>query len=235
MHQQTAGSIMRRTGWLSRQPRAFQDKLLSLSELRHYSADTTIYNLGDRALDMWGLVEGELSVLMAPEVTTPHLVHVAQPGWWVGDTALITETPRRAGLIARQECWLLRLTKQSIDQLAKVDSQTWRRIAQNSIAHLDHTLSIIAALTSRDTLVRVAIMLQRLANPDGELTSGQARIHVSHEELGEMAHLTRNSLAPVLKELESLGLIRLRYRTIEIPDIVALDRYATARAVQPRK
>ena len=226
---------MRRVGWLSRQPRAFQDTLLALSELRHYPADATIYNLGDRALDMWGLVEGELNVLTAPEAATPHLVHVAQPGWWAGDTALITETPRRAGLIARKNCWLLRLTKQSIDQLAKQDAQTWRRIAQNSIGHLDHALSIIAALTSRDTRVRVAIMLQRLASRNDEYSPGQATIHVSHEELGEMVHLTRNTLAPVLKELETVGLIRLRYRAIEIPDIAALDRYATGRAVKSHK
>jgi CRP/FNR family cyclic AMP-dependent transcriptional regulator len=230
-----ANLIMRGTGWLSRQPRAFQDRLLARAELSRYPADTTIYNLGDRAEAMWGLVEGELTVLMAPEAASPHLVHVAQPGFWVGDTALITETPTRAGLIARRECWMLRLTKKSIDQLANLDAQTWRRIAQNSIGHLDYALSVIAGLTNRDTRARVAMMVRRLANTANEYSLGQKTIRVSHEELGEMVNLTRNALAPILKELEAQGLIRRRYRAIDIPDIATLDRYAASRAIKPNE
>ena len=65
---------------------AFQDRLLARSELLHYPVDTTIYNLGDHAVALWGLVGGEVAVLMAPEANSPHLVHVAQPGFWAGDT-----------------------------------------------------------------------------------------------------------------------------------------------------
>jgi len=220
---------MRRSGWLSRQPRVFQDQVLEMSELRHFPAGATIYNIGDVALDIWGLVEGELSVFMAPEASAPFLVHVAKPGWWVGDTALISETPRRAELMTREDSWLLRLSKQSIYQLAKIDPETWRRLALNSISHLDHALSIIAGLTDRDSRARVAIALRRLANLSDKNSPRNATLHVTHAELGEMVHLTRNALAPILKEFESLGLISQRYRAIEIPDISALDRYAVKR------
>jgi CRP-like cAMP-binding protein len=229
MVREKADLTMRRVGWLSRQPRAFQDQVLALSELRHFPQGATIYNIGDIALDIWGLVEGELSVFLAPEASAPFLVHVAKPGWWMGDTALISGTPRRAELMAREESWLLRLSKQSIDQLAKTDSETWRRLALISIGHLDHALSIIAGLTDRDSRARVAIALRRLASLSDKNSSSRATIHVSHAELGEMVHLTRNALAPILKEFESLGLIRHRYRIIEIPDISALDRYAVSR------
>lgn len=231
MFREKAHLIMRRSGWLSRQPRAFQDEMLALSELRHFAAGATIYSIGDVALDIWGLVEGELSVFMAPEASAPFLVHVAKPGWWVGDTALISETPRRAELMTREESWLLRLSKQSIYQLAKTDPETWRRLALNSIGHLDHALSIIAGLTDRDSRARVAIALRRLANISDKNSPRSATLNVSHAELGEMVHLTRNALAPILKELESLGLISQRYRAIEIPDISALDRYAARRTL----
>lgn len=223
---------MRKSGWLAAQPRAFQNKLLALSELRHFPAGATIYNIGDVALDIWGLVDGELSVFLAPEAAAPFLVHIAKPGWWVGDTALISETSRRAELLARRDSWLLRLSKQSIEQLAKADGETWRRIALISIGHLDHALSIIAGLTDRDSRARVAIALRRLANLHDKNFPSRATVHISHAELGEMVHLTRNALAPILKEFEALKLIVHRYRAIEIPDITALDRYAMSR-VQP--
>ena len=222
---------MRRFGWLSSQPRAFQDQVLELTELRHFAAGATIYNIGDVALDIWGLVEGELGVFMAPEASAPFLVHVAKPGWWVGDTALISETPRRAELMTREESWLLRLSKQSIDQLVKTDPENWRRLALISIGHLDHALSIIAGLTDRDSRARVAIALRRLASISDKNSAHSATLNVSHAELGEMVHLTRNALAPILKEFESLGLISQRYRAIEIPDISALDRYAVKRTL----
>ena len=222
---------MRRFGWLSSQPRAFQDQVLELTELRHFAAGATIYNIGDVALDIWGLVEGELGVFMAPEASAPFLVHVAKPGWWVGDTALISETPRRAELMTREESWLLRLSKQSIYQLAKTDPETWRRLALISIGHLDHALSIIAGLTDCDSRARVAIALRRLASISDKNPARSATLNVSHAELGEMVHLTRNALAPILKEFESLGLISQRYRAIEIPDISALDRYAVKRTL----
>jgi CRP-like cAMP-binding protein len=168
---------------------------------------------------------------MAPEASAPFLVHVAKPGWWVGDTALISETPRRAELMTREKSWLLRLSKQSIDQLAKTDPETWRRLALISIGHLDHALSIIAGLTDRDSRARVAIALRRLASISDKNPARSATLNVSHAELGEMVHLTRNALAPILKEFESLGLISQRYRAIEIPDISALDRYAVKRTL----
>jgi len=220
---------MRKLGWLSRQPPAFQDQVLALSELRHFSPGATIYNIGDIALDIWGLVEGELSVFLAPEAAAPFLVHIAKPGWWVGDTALVSQTPRRAELIARTESWLLRLSKQSIDQLAETDPETWRRLALISIGHLDHALSIVAGLTDRDSRSRTALVLRRLASLHDKKFPRRATIHVSHAELGEMVNLTRNALAPILKELESLGLIRQRYRIVEIPSISALDHYAASR------
>ena len=44
-----------------------------------------------------------------------------------------------------------------------------------------------------------------------------------------MVNLSRNALAPILKEFESHGLIRQQYRAIKIPDISALDRCAASR------
>jgi hypothetical protein len=43
---------MRRIGWLSRQPRAFQDQILAASELRQYATHSEIYRLGDPAEDI---------------------------------------------------------------------------------------------------------------------------------------------------------------------------------------
>jgi CRP-like cAMP-binding protein len=235
MHPSEASSITRRVGWLSRQPIAFQDEILANAELRQYAIHSEIYRLGEPANDIWGLVEGELGVLAAPTAAPPLLVHIARPGWWVGDTALISETPRRLSLIARQESWLLRVTKASIDHLAEADPQAWRRIAQISVEHLDHALQVVADLSNRDLRARVANTLRRLSNLHEQSSSDPAIITASHEELGEMVNLTRNALSPILKEFERLGLIRRAYRAIEVLNVAALGEYVSARAAHGRQ
>ena len=220
---------MLRVGWLSRQPTDFQTRVMEAAELAFFTAGTDVYSLGDAPRDLWGLVKGELSVLIAPEAVAPTLVHVATPGWWVGDTALINNTPRRVGLTAREDTWMLRLSIRAIDQLASEDQQVWRRIAQITVGHLDHALSVISGLTLRDSHARVAMTIRRLADLDGSLGSGPAIVRVSQDELGEMTRLTRNAVARILVDLQALGLLRRRYGRLEIKDIGALRSYAKTR------
>ena len=74
-------------GWLAGQPVAFRDALLEAGDVRVMSPGSSIYGLGDPPGGLYGLVEGLVDVLIAPGAWTPMLVHVATPGWWVGEAA----------------------------------------------------------------------------------------------------------------------------------------------------
>jgi CRP-like cAMP-binding protein len=230
MQLEDAKRIVLRSGWLSRQPPGFQASVIEAAELGFFPAGTDVYSLGDAPHDLWGLVKGALVVLIAPEAVAPTLVHIATPGWWVGDTALINNTPRRVGLTAREDTWMLRLSIRSIERLAAGDPEVWRRIAQITVGHLDHALSIVAGLTLRDSHARVAMTIRRLADLDGTLGGGPATVRVSQDELGEMTRLSRNAVARILGDLETEGLLHRRYGRVEIADIGALRRYVKTRA-----
>lgn len=224
-----AERVLRETGWLSRQPPAFQEGVLERALLERYRAGSTIYSSGDQPHDIWGLVAGTLTVLATADLVLPNLIYVARPGWWIGDTALITVSPRRVTLSARGDCWLMRLSVRAINQLARQDPDTWRRVAQITVGHLDHALRIISELSVRNSRARVALALVRLVDLEGTST-GPTMIRLSQDELGEMTRLTRNAVAPILSDLEAAGLIKRNYRGLAIPDIAALSRYAEARA-----
>ncbi len=229
MPREEAEQVLLGAGWLSRQPPDFQARVMAAAELEFFPAGTDVYSLGDPPRDLWGLVHGELSVLIAPEAVAPSLVHIATPGWWIGDAALINNTPRRVGLTAREDTWMLRLGIRSIDQMAGEDPEVWRRIAQITIGHLDHALSVIAGLTLRDSHARVAMTIRRLADLDGTMAAGPATVRVSQDELGEMTRLTRNAVARILVDLEALGLINRGYGRLDIQDVGALRGYAKKR------
>lgn len=219
-----AETIARQRGWLSRQPCAFQDQILEVAELKHYQAGTSVYMLGDPPDYIWGLVGGEVSVLLAPESGSPILAHIAKPVFWAGESAVINEGPRHAQLIARRDSWTLRVNNDAIERMTAKDPKVWKRIGQITVGHLFHAFSVITGLLQRDPNARVSLTLRRLAdlNHDG---AGSVILNLSQDELGEMANLTRPVIARTLAALEKLGLIRHGYREIEIVDIAVFTRY----------
>lgn len=225
MKREEAEQVARTVGWLSRQPAAFQARLLAGAELHSYAAGETVFSMGDVADDLWCLVSGELSVLIAPETAMPHLFHIAQPGWWLGEGALIRESPRRASMVARTETWTLRVGLARIRAMACDDPEVWRRIAEITAGHLDHALSMVTGLIHRNSSARVALTLRHLANLEGAPISGPVVLHTSMEELGEMTRLARKAIAQILTELEQEGLITRRYREIGIVDVARLSTY----------
>lgn len=225
MRREEAEQVARTVGWLARQPQDLQNRLLVAAELRAFPAGETIFSMGERADDIWCLVAGEVSALIAPESAMPHLFHIAQPGWWVGDAALIIGGSRRATVIARSDSWMLRVGLDRVRAIAAEDPEVWRRIAEITAGHLDHALSMISGLVSRNSSARVALTLRRLANLEGDPISGPVVLHTSMEELGEMTRLTRKVIAFIIDELEREGLIRHRYREIEVVDVARLSAY----------
>lgn len=222
MDREEAESIASRSGWLSKQPAAFRRRVIDAMELRRHAARSLIYDVGDPPSEVYGLVEGELAVLSVSDSRGPTTLHVARPVWWVGEAAVISDTPRRVALVARKESWILHLDRSAIERFAARDSEVWRRFAQITVGHLDHALSVIAGLATGDSRARVARALCRLADLHSKTTASWAVVSVSQQELGEMTRLTRNAIGSILTDLEQAGLVIRRYRRLEIPNLAAL-------------
>jgi len=217
-----ARSILCRHGWLSRQPSPFQHRWLASGALRLHPAGRPLFVEGERPSDLCGLVQGNLTITFAPRTRSSLPLHIAQPGWWAGDLAAISDGPRRASLSARSDSWVMHVGLPAVRAMAADDPEVWRRVAQISVGHFDHAMNIVASLTAGDARARVIMALCRLVDLDGNLGAGSAMLQVSQKELCAMANISRNAIAPLLMGLEKSGLISRRYRRIEILDLRAL-------------
>ena len=65
-----------------------------------------------------------------------------------------------------------------------------------------------------------------MAEGYGERTHLSRTVEVSQEQLAMMVSTSRQTANHLLKELESRGLIRLQYGSIEILDLEGLRNYA---------
>jgi CRP/FNR family transcriptional regulator, cyclic AMP receptor protein len=214
MKRTAAIEVLSRTGWLSRQPEEIQHALFGASSLRSCEAGEAIYSLGDDPGGLFGLAAGQIKVLIAPALLPPTFVSIAQPGWWVGEAALISKTPRRAELTAKSRCTVLHIGNAAVEKLAAANPELWRSLAELTVSHLDHALATVATLAQKDPWIRVVATLAHTVSTS--LDGASVTVPLTHDELGEMTRLSRVAVRKILLGLQSENLLQMNYGRLEI-------------------
>jgi len=205
-----AAGVFARRGWLSRQPKDFRDQFLAGAEFQEAAAGESIYALGDPPGGLYGLAAGYIDVLIAPGPLPPMLAHVAGPGWWIGDSALITRTERRVGLLARTKVTVAYVSERAVQQMAADDPAIWRRVAGITVGHLEDVLSFAACLATSDLRLRLLATLDRLVGSQ-EPSEQTVELPIGRQQLGEIAGLSRNTVGKLLADLASSEIVERRY------------------------
>ena len=216
-----ATETLLRSGWLSVQPAALQNRLIARLSFRRYAAGEHVYNVGDAPGGIFGLVSGTLAVSIAPGRTGPHIAHLAVPGAWFGEGSFLTGQPRRIGLEAVTGCVVASLPLAEMNRLAAEDPQLIRCFAQIAMFNIDLSILALEDLLIPDPSRRVAAVAWRGAG-------GQSayRLTVTQAQLGQLANASRKQTLAALAQLEALGGIRRLYGAIEIVDADLLRRFA---------
>ena len=95
-----------------------------------------LYREGDKADDMYVLLEGELDIRVGEFVKT------AGEGALIGQAALIEERPRAANAVAKSACRLAQIDRQRFDFLVQQHPQFATYAMKSLIDHLRHVTRI---------------------------------------------------------------------------------------------
>ena len=223
LERQRAELVLRHQGWLAERPRAFQDLVLARCELMKLKPTQIVYELGDEAGGLYGLVEGHVGVHLAVRGLDPSLGFVGRPGFWAGDAAAVRGAPRLVTIVANTRCRIFRLRRAELLLIAQRDPLVWAHVALLMGHTVERCVNIIDALKRHDPVARVAAMLLSLIADVPQLAPV---IRVSQAELGSMTSLGRGSVNAALRELQERRLIRRRYRSIEVMNARALGQFA---------
>jgi CRP/FNR family transcriptional regulator, cyclic AMP receptor protein len=98
MERRQAEAFLRRVTWLGEAPEDFQDQVLAKCDMLRYKKSDLIYDAGDEASGLFGVVEGHLEVHLPAPGVTPTLSYIGGPGSWFGDIAAVTGARRRIRL-----------------------------------------------------------------------------------------------------------------------------------------
>lgn len=220
MDRTDALAVARTTGWLAALPPRDREDILSRTELLHFSASEPIYNAGEEAGGLFGVVKGSLKLWLLPHHGEDGLAHISGVGNWVGDVAAVSGRSRRITITAASDCIILRLPRARLLALAEEKPHIWRAVAQLLSINFLLAMDVIDTLRREDPVERLAATLLNLI---AHTSSVPAIVGVSQADLGAIARLSRSTVNRSLAELSHRGWVRLKYGSVEIVDVKGLS------------
>src|SRR5580698_5247205 len=104
MQRAQADAFIRRVTWLAETPVAFQDRLRAKCDMLRLRKAETLYDVGDAATGLYGVVEGYIELRIPERGVGSTLSYLGGPGCWFGDIAAVTGQPRRVSIVGRSAC-----------------------------------------------------------------------------------------------------------------------------------
>lgn len=217
-----AFEIARATGWLSRQPEALQNAILSRSMVRSYAKGQTVCNVGDRHSGVFALVDGVLKVEFSTCEGEYRLASVKQPVFWFGQGASLCRTAFLISVTATTQASFLFLPHAEFEQII-TDAAACRAFAEMTVEHFEEASQVIGQLLVTSIESRVTARLALLAERTGP--ERPAIVAVTQFDLAEMCGVSRPTVQLILAGLERRGIVRLGYRRIEVANPELLTPY----------
>ncbi|MGO4175808.1 Crp/Fnr family transcriptional regulator [Bosea sp. TAF32] len=206
-----------RVGWLADQPEHFRSWVANNARWRHFAAGEAIYNAGDEPNGMYGLASGALEVTFPLISDEPVTIYRAEPGFWIGEAALMAGATRLVGLSSALDSRVLHIPIGPLRELLEHDPGYWRILYEQSFANLGVALTLLAEALALTPRARIAKLLLRLAD-------GEGRVQGNQDDFGRLIGMTRSSVRRALLNIAEAGFVRTGYRSLEIVDAEALKK-----------
>lgn len=220
MSREKAEHIVCQRGWLSKTPEAFRKRLLQHAQLVKFDAGQLIFQPGDPAGGIYGMVAGTVIVSTAPPDAKPRLIHLALPGGWTGEDSFLTGQPRRIELVAQSETWAMHVPLETMEQMAQADPENIRAFGVISVMASDSLLRIVHDLQKKSVSARIASVLHRM------YWTTDVPVCVSQENLSIIANTSRKQANSIVQQFAAAGWVEIRYRAITVTNPSALRQHA---------
>jgi CRP-like cAMP-binding protein len=226
LHQTSAPretDVIARIGWLAEVPGDFRADLLRRCDMLAVDPGAAITRVGDETTSLYGVLEGQIGIHVAPLDGNSTLTHVVGPGFWTGEVGAVAQAPRVIALVARTPARVLRLPRSALQRIVEKDPLAWRYLTLLAVRNNARAVAVIAALRRDNAAERLAATLANLAADLAPRDAGgPVVIRVSQQELGVLARLSRGSVNAALARLEAAGLIVRDYAAITLADPAAV-------------
>lgn len=205
-----------RLGWLASQPAELRDWVASVGKWRTYGKGQVVYMAEDPADGIYGLARGALDISSPGGGDEQVALSRAEPGFWIGDTALLSNSPRLVTVTAMTEARMLFVAGPAVLRLLRDRPEFWPCFYMLSNINIATTLGLLAEALSCPPRVRISRHILRLS------LAGDDTVMASQADIARLAGVTRATMSRGLCELIASGAIETGYRSIRVRDRHAL-------------
>lgn len=229
--------LLREGTWFRELPLALQQELVRRAAVRTYRRGQMLTRAGSRLDGLYGLLEGRLHVIRPVGEEDEDLIHVGEPGFWIGEYSLLTGDPAAVSTVATTAVRVLHLARSDFEQMTEANPRWFRPFANLALqryALIVRQLSDTRALSPDERVrTRLADLVElRRAERYG---SGAVVLRLSQEELARIVGVSRQTLNALLADLRDEGLVEIGFRSLRIPDPARLCDTAPPPLLAPRR
>ncbi|MDX2167745.1 MAG: Crp/Fnr family transcriptional regulator [Deltaproteobacteria bacterium] len=212
--------LLREGAWFRQLPAPLQEEFVRRSSVRTYRRRQAVTRAGRVVEGLYGVIEGRIQVTRPVGAEGEDLIHVGEPGFWIGEYSLLTGEPAVVGTVASTQVRLVLLPRREFERLIEREPRWFRPFALLALeryALLARQLSDTRLLPPAERLRgRLADLVElRRAERAG---SGAVVLRLSQEELARIVGVSRQTLNVLLAVLRDEQLVEVGFRSLRIPD-----------------
>lgn len=209
--------------WLRRFPPDLRRRLLDLIRVRDLADGRVIFRADDPPDGLYGVLEGQVRLVMRFSGGQQLLNYVAEAGDWFGEISTLDGRPRLNDAICAAPTRIAHLPQADADRFMRDDPAFVRELARLASRRHRAAMAFAGRALTQPLNAQIAYALLSLARkPDGRAHD----LDLRQEDVASIVGTSRQTVAIHLRRLSDRGLIALGYRSIRILDRTALQAEA---------
>jgi CRP/FNR family cyclic AMP-dependent transcriptional regulator len=222
---QTTTQQLEQTGLFRDFDSMAKQHLVNCSHSQAFSDGEIIYQIGDEATALYGVLAGAVKLLGEDSSGKFCLFGLTTPGRWFGDSSALDGHPRGQTAIAAGNTKVIKLLRSDLLQLLDRQPELYRHFISVFCLRLRQAGKIFEDQAFLPVSVRLAKLLLRLHK-----VRNKYGIKLSQEELAASLGVTRQSISRVLKIWQKDAWINISYGNVEIHNEAAMQALLTTQS-----
>ncbi|OPA74808.1 Crp/Fnr family transcriptional regulator [Paenibacillus selenitireducens] len=202
-------------------------EIAATTKSARYERNGQIYGAGDRSAHLYIVHRGRVKLYRLSESGKEQLIRILEPGDFMGELALFSETVLDCYAVAMEKTELCTIQRSDLQEILMKYPAISLKIMEEFSRRLEQTEKQVSSLTSADAEGRIAAYLVQLAK------KVDAHVHtitlpMTKKDLASYLGTTPETLSRKLAEFQERGFIeQTRQRDIRVLNIEALSAMRT--------
>ena len=200
----------------------------SVGKVEKAKKGTLLWHAGDGSHPLFLLRRGQVAITLSGARGSEVILRIARPGDTFGELCFcsLRDQPRPDYAIATVSSEALRLDYRSFVEFLRQDSRALERftfVLCEKLADAERRCHVLAHRDAVTRLVRLLIQLAEAQNRGLRVSEAEVKVPVGHEQISQMAAMTRSHVSVTMAKLRSKGLIkygRSQLLTVNLPRLI---------------